>query len=163
VIRPAVSGDERAIAEVHVRTWQGAYRHVFPAEQLDAMSVERRVEVWAEILADAELGVFVAEREGNVVGFSSVGASRDVGGEGELYGIYVLPAEWGSGAGGALMEAALDALRGYGYERATLWVLDDNPRARAFYEKHGWRPDGETKRGTHLGVETDEVRYRVSL
>jgi hypothetical protein len=42
-------------------------------------------------------------------------------------------------------------------------VLDDNPRARRFYEKHGWSPDGATKTGRDLGINTAEVRNRISL
>jgi RimJ/RimL family protein N-acetyltransferase len=60
------------------------------------------------------------------------------------------------------MVAGLGELHAH-YAAAVLWVLDDNPRARRFYEKHGWSPDGATKTGRHLGVDTAEVRYRISL
>jgi hypothetical protein len=42
-------------------------------------------------------------------------------------------------------------------------VLDDNPRARRFYEREGWAPDGRTKREELLDVEITEVRYRRVL
>ena len=60
------------------------------------------------------------------------------------------------------MEAGLDYLRGE-FSEAILWVLQDNPRARRFYERHGWTLDGASKRSRHLGVDVDEVRYRIRL
>ena len=44
-----------------------------------------------------------------------------------------------------------------------LYVLDDNPRARRFYEREGWAVDGGTKREELLDVEITEVRYRRVL
>jgi ribosomal protein S18 acetylase RimI-like enzyme len=162
VIRRATVEDARGIAEVHIRTWQEAYRHVFPAAELDGLDVGERDERWRHNLADPDVPTFVADEDNAVVGFVTVGPSRDPDCDGELYGIYVAPEAWGSGAGAALMVAGLGELHAH-YAAAVLWVLDDNPRARRFYEKHGWSPDGATKTGRHLGVDTAEVRYRISL
>jgi RimJ/RimL family protein N-acetyltransferase len=161
VIRRARVEDAPAIADLHVRSWQAAYRHVFPAERLDAMDAAERVERWEQNVVDADVPVFVADQQG-VVGFVAVGPSRDPDCDGELWGIYLAPEAWGSGAGGALMEAGLEYLRA-NFREAILWVLRDNPRARRFYEKHGWSADGREKRGRHLGVDTDEVRYHIDL
>jgi RimJ/RimL family protein N-acetyltransferase len=161
VIRRARVEDAPAIADLHVRSWQAAYRHVFPAERLDAMDAAERVERWEQNVVDADVPVFVADQQG-VVGFVAVGPSRDPDCDGELWGIYLAPEAWGSGAGGALMEAGLMYLRA-NFREAILWVLRDNPRARRFYEKHGWSADGREKRGHHLGVDTDEVRYHIDL
>jgi GNAT superfamily N-acetyltransferase len=61
------------------------------------------------------------------------------------------------------MEDALERLRGRGFHDAVLWVLEDNPRTRRFYEKHGWRPDGGAKREAFLETEVPLVRYRIQL
>jgi RimJ/RimL family protein N-acetyltransferase len=50
-----------------------------------------------------------------------------------------------------------------GYGEAVLWVLEDNPRARRFYERTGWSLDGGVKDDSHLGVSVTEVRYRIRL
>ena len=151
------------VAAVHVRTWQAAYEGVFGAERLAVLDEQlpRRVERWERILRD-EGGVWVAEDEGQVVGFVSIGPERDDPALGELYAIYVLPQAWGSGAGAALMREAVAGLREAFDGDAVLWVLEDNPRARRFYEREGWRLDGGRKRDTFLGVEVGEVRYRLS-
>jgi ribosomal protein S18 acetylase RimI-like enzyme len=59
--------------------------------------------------------------------------------------LYLLAAAQGSGAGSALLDAVLDE-----DEPAVLWVADPNPRAQAFYRRHGFRPDGIEK--TESGV-----------
>jgi GNAT superfamily N-acetyltransferase len=164
VVRPATLADAEAIARVHVRTWQGAYGHVFPAHRLASISLERRAELWRSALPGAPAAL-VAEVDDEVVAFASVGPSNDADGDGvgELYAIYVEPEHWDTGVGRELAAAADDALRALGFGEATLWVLEDNPRARRFYEAGGWRVDGTTRTGTHLGVETTEVRYRKAL
>jgi len=143
---------------VHVRTWQAAYEHVFGAERLAAIDHTRRRTLAERAIASGN--VAVAEENGKVVGFVSVGPSTDVDGEGELFAIYVLPEAWGSGAGAGLMAAARDALRER-YATSILWVLEDNPRARRFYEREGWALDGGRKEDELLGVAVAEVRYRI--
>lgn len=161
LVRPARRDDAAAIADIHVETWQAAYEHVFGAERLAGIG-DRRAQ-WDERLAEARPGsqTFVAEDAGRVRGFVSVGDSRDEPGKGELYAIYVLPEAWGSGAGPALMSTALEELRGY--SSATLWVLEDNPRARRFYEREGWILDGGRREEEILGVTVAEVRYRTTF
>ena len=159
-IRLANGTDAESIAGVQERGWQAAYRHVFPVEQLDRggfIFVSR----WRERLLRPPRGwsTFVAERDGAVVGFASVGPSRDEPGIGELYAIYVDPDAWSTGAGRALIEQAEEQLRSE-YAVATLWVLEDNPRARSFYERGGWTPDGARKAEERWGVRAPEVRYR---
>jgi GNAT superfamily N-acetyltransferase len=163
-VRRARPEDAAEVAEVHLRTWQAAYEHVFGAERLAELDPERRLHAWERTLAEhPDEAVFLAEQEGRVVAFASVGPSRDEPDEGELYAIYALPSAWGGGAGPALMRESLAALRGLGYRAATLWVLEDNPRARRFYEREGWKLDGTRREGEHLGVATVEVRYRIVL
>ena len=51
-----------------------------------------------------------------------------------------------------------------GFAEAVLWVLDDNPRARAFYERHGWLPTGiESDYDVHCELRVPEVEYHKAL
>lgn len=166
-IRKARPADAVAIAGVHTTTWQQAYAHVFPRDALASLDVESRTELWRRTLEQPppRPAIFLAERHGEVVGFASAGSARrdDERGLGELFAIYVLPLAWGSGAADGLMTAVLAALAERGFAEAILWVLEDNPRARRFYERWGWRLDGGRQRDTFLGVEVDEVRYRIDV
>ena len=42
----------------------------------------------------------------------------------------------------------------------SLWVLADNERARRFYKRHGFEPDGVEKIEEIGGKPLTEVRYR---
>lgn len=167
-VRPAILEDAQAIAEVHVKSWQGAYRGLLPHEYLAGLSVERRTQMWTRILSDSTLDVFVAlDNDAKVVGFASLQASRDddaSDGTGEVTAIYVLPDYWGQGYGRALMDAALARAREMGFRAVTLWVLSSNARAKSFYEKAGFTTDGTEKTDTVGGsIELHEVRYRIEL
>lgn len=168
-VRRARLGDERAIAEVHVRTWQVAYRGQIPDVVLDGLSVERRTRAWSQIIAESSppaSGAFVLEEHGEVHGFAHVAPSRDEDADdnvGELTAIYVAPEFWGSGGSYLLLERALAGLREAGFSAATLWVLDTNLRATRFYESASWTPDGAVKADKREGYELHEIRYRHAL
>jgi ribosomal protein S18 acetylase RimI-like enzyme len=108
-------------------------------------------------------GSLVAAEGAKVVGFSSFGAARGEEEVGELFTIYVLPESWGLGVGRALMRETLARLRRHDYAEAVLWVLEDNPRTRRFYERAGWHADGGVLDGEWLGTAVPEVRYRIDL
>ena len=163
-VRRARLEDARAIARVHAETWREAYEHVFGSERLASVSTDARLGQWERILAAGQSDVFVAVDDGDgIVGFVSTGDSRDADAEAELFAIYVLPEAWGTGAGSALMRAGIEAMRLRASGDAVLWVLDDNPRARRFYEREGWALDGERKEDEYLGLRVAEVRYRIAL
>jgi ribosomal protein S18 acetylase RimI-like enzyme len=159
-VRRARLEDARRLAEVHVETWRATYTDVMPREVLDGLSVDEREGLWREWIPHPETEVFVAELDGEVVGFVSVGPCWNSPAMGELYAIYVVPRAHGSGAGPALMDAAVAAL-GRRWNVAILWVATENPRARRFYERHGWVADGE-RVDSIAGASVPETRYRLS-
>jgi GNAT superfamily N-acetyltransferase len=167
VVREGVPGDERGIAHVRGRTWRAAYAHVFTSEQLETISEDDDAEGWGRALREPppRATTFVATRDDLIVGFAGLRSARsekdpDLG---ELVAIYVLPVEWGAGVGRALMARVLTRLRESGFTEAILWVLEDNPRTRRFYERAGWHADGGVKEEEWLGTVVREVRYRISL
>lgn len=176
VVRRAMPCDADALGAIHVRSWQQGYSGVIPADHLAAMSVEQRQQRWQRILdSPAEFSErpdvapadnLVAETAGVVVGFTTVGASRDDGagaGTGEVYSIYVDPAVWGAGAGRLLMAAGLQRLRERGCTEATLWVLEGNARARRFYERFGFVADGTAANFSREDWTRREIRCRHAL
>ena len=159
-VRRATSDDARAIAEVHVDTWRATYTDVMPKSVLDGLDVTTRERGWRRFIERGD-AVFVAERDGRVVGFVNVGPCSDDA-VGELYAIYVRPEAWGTGAGLALMNAAVERLA-RDWDEAVLWVAEENPRARRFYELCGWRADGGRKIDEPApGAVVAEIRYRLS-
>lgn len=158
-IRPASPVDALAIETIRVHGWRTAYRHVYPVAELDGLPIDP--ERWRARLHVPPPGwtTVVCEDGERVVGFASSGPSRDEDEIGELYAIYVDPDAWSTGAGRALMTTAEERLAA-AYDAALLWVLEENPRARRFYERAGWAPDGTRKAELRLGVRAAEVRYR---
>ena len=115
MIRPGTADDAEGVARVQVETWQSAYAHALPSEQLEALSLEEAFERhrrWPP--------TFVADDGGQIVGFVSVGSSRDPGTYGELFAIYVHPEQWGTGVGRELIEAGEEELRRLGHREALL-------------------------------------------
>ncbi len=107
----------------------------------------------------------MATVDDEVVGFALVGPAGESqnDGVGELYAINVDPDHWGTGAGVALIDAAVDALQASGFTSAVLWVHPDNRRARAFYARRGWIDDGVDRQHEVLGVEVPETRLSLAF
>jgi ribosomal protein S18 acetylase RimI-like enzyme len=109
--------------------------------------------------------MLLAEEEaggGELLGLTACGESRDPDAEpeaGEVWTFFVAPGQWRRGVGRALMAAALADLAARGYAEATVWSFAANERANAFYEAHGFRPDG-AKRREEAWADILEVRYR---
>jgi GNAT superfamily N-acetyltransferase len=167
IVREAIAADADAIGRVQVETWRAAYTGLMPDETVASFDVEARQRMWREGLAREPRpgsATFVAELDGEVVGFASVGRSRDeeAENEGELYAIYLLPACWSRGIGRALLERAEESMRTFGFARALLWVLEGNERGERFYRAAGWTPDGR-KEDEFQGAQVEEVRYRKVL
>ncbi|MBJ2285959.1 GNAT family N-acetyltransferase [Pseudomonas haemolytica] len=170
MIRRALPTDAQAIAQVHISSWQAAYRDLMPAQFLSALqaTLAQREANWMRSIASGESNVWVAEVDLQVVGWISVGACRDAdaagGNTGEVMAIYVLAGFWQSGVGLALWEAGLQDLMAQGYKRLTLWVLVGNERAIRFYRRAGCVEDAGTERNLERGgVPLVEVRYGVPL
>lgn len=167
MIRHARPGDAAGIADIHVRTWQSAYRELLPDDALDAMTPEQRRPMWERLLAALPVGhgVLVAEIDGTVVGFCSFGPRGEAAtsDELELFTIYVNPAAQRAGVGTALLHEAEAAMRNAGARTASLWVLDGNEQAQRFYQKHGWSLDTRQQEDTLFGVAVRELGYTKDL
>jgi GNAT superfamily N-acetyltransferase len=162
-IRPACLADAEQLAEVHVRSWQAAYRGLLPDDFLDRLDIDARAEPWRKRLGrqQAPTTTTVAVVAGRLVGFASVCPSRDDDLSPadwlELNTIYLVPSAWGTGVGSRLLRTVLEEGRQY-----FLWVFTANHRARAFYRKAGFVPDGASRPITIETTTLPEVRYRRS-
>lgn len=143
ILREPALPDAPRIAELHVATWREAYSHLLPVDFFSEEHTRSRHQMWNHILgnARAEWSIRIAERNGQIIGFSFVGPSFEAEGEDvprdrQLFSIYVAADYYGAGVGQALLEATA------GDGPAMLWVAKDNPRAVAFYLRNGFNFDG---------------------
>src|SRR4030095_12144759 len=132
-VRKATAQDAFAIAFVHVRSWQAAYRGHMPDEFLDGLDVEKRANMWRKLAQDPAKIILVAEdQNANIAGFAALGPSRDPNADpttAEVSAIYVHPDQWAKGIGRALLSASLNEIRKREFDQITLWVLEANKRA----------------------------------
>jgi len=71
-------------------------------------------------------------------------SSPDLAAWGELVSLYSHPDHWGEGCASIVTEEILRRFRETGYPGCFLYVLQENDRARRFYEKHGFAWDGHS-------------------
>ncbi|MFF0624268.1 GNAT family N-acetyltransferase [Streptomyces sp. NPDC004296] len=182
--------DVDAVSAVRVSGWQAAYRGLMPQAYLDAMSVAEDARKRREWFARRrpEAWELVAERAGEVIGWLAAGPARDADltreavptGDAELpseerestadrrpaaelMALYVAPALLGTGIGRALLDTGTARARARGYGALYLWVVHGNARARRFYERAGFAPDGAQEAYDVGGWRVPELRYRRTL
>ena len=167
-IRRAKYTDIEQIAKIHVETWQDAYKGLMPAELLDNLSIDQKIKLWESLLSsdNKDTIVFVATEGESIIGFTSIGKSRDPEATeeiGEIYTIYVDHNHYRKAAGKLLLDAVQVELKELGFSKATLWVLETNIQGRNFYEKNGWQITEGKKTEERNGYKLDEVKYKKIL
>ena len=132
--------DAEEITRLHRRAAQTGFAHIFPPEA-PPPPFEDDLALWQFALGpDAEQGrkAHTVRLDGRIAGVVLAGPDPDDPPVGHLSRIYVDPTMWDAGVGTALHHAAIADLAGRGFATATLWVLEDNVRARRWYERLGW-------------------------
>jgi GNAT superfamily N-acetyltransferase len=136
-IRDARPDEAQLLATVQELASVAALGHIFPPE---LFPYPRRAirERWINAIDDPGRRTLIAVSEDEPVGAACVRAEW-------LDGLYVVPERWGTGLAVELHDRALELVRELGSKRCHLWVLEDNSRARRFYERRGWQENGETR------------------
>jgi GNAT superfamily N-acetyltransferase len=165
-LRIARPGDELGVATVHVSSWQVGYRGLMAEEFLDGLRPEDRIGRYSfsgSSLTDPT--TFGAELGNRICGFATIGACRDADrpADGELFALYVDPADWSTGVGGALLTKACDVMGDRGFTRAVLWMLAGNDRTERFYLSRGWRSEGAERDEDIWGVDAHVLRLEREL
>jgi GNAT superfamily N-acetyltransferase len=120
-----------------------AYAHVFPPARYPFPADAVR-ETWRSLVGDHDRRhqLFVAELDGELAGAVVAKA-------GSLEHLFVMPRYWGTGVADALHDSAVAVSRGAGCGACQLEVLEENRRARRFYERHGWVRDERRRIADH--------------
>ncbi|MCL2517227.1 MAG: GNAT family N-acetyltransferase [Oscillospiraceae bacterium] len=147
----------------HIACWQMAYKDIIPDDYLKNMpkEIEQRTEKLRKRINELSDSPFHSVKlENKMIGILSFGKSRDEdkSDAGEVYAIYLLADFWDKGYGRQMMNYAVAALKNNGYHEIIVWVLEENNRARRFYEKCDFSFDG-TKKELQIGKTLIEVRY----
>jgi len=141
---------------VHWQTWRESYDDLLPPEFQETMTLDR-CRFFSQKYPENTL---IAMDGKKVVGFISYGNYHDETIQaGEIIALYVLKDYYGKGVSKQLMHAAFVALDQF--SEIYLWVLKDNKRAIAFYQKMGFTLDGQEKI-RELGKPVKELRMMCS-
>lgn len=142
------------ISNVYEQSWRYAYKGIIPQSYLDRIPVGQ----WAR---QDERHTLVAVEDNRIIGTSSFSKSRFSKYEdyGEIISIYFLPEYIGRGYGVSLLHRATEELEKLGYGCILLWVLQDNHKARRFYEKNGFVRSSEEKLANIGGKDLKEIMY----
>lgn len=158
-IREAIPSDAEKCAGIHMRSWVFAYGNCVPMSFIEQNNA-RRPEMWHRLLENNDAAHYVITDDGNVIGFLTINPPRDGDLSDDIYelrGLYLDPDYVGKGFGKQAMDWVKKEVLSRGYKAVSLWVLDENYRAKAFYEKSGFKADGKIKE-SGLGS-TKEERY----
>jgi GNAT superfamily N-acetyltransferase len=149
IIRPAELADVQSGAACHVACWLEAYAELVEPERLAALTgdLEAKVAMWRNAISRGGPLLIAVDGE-TVIGFIAAGPDQEPGmaADLQLRVMNVRRAYWGTGVAQRLYDEAV------GDRDAYLWVMRDNARARAFYARNGFLPDGTTKTDPDFGV-----------
>lgn len=157
-IRYITPADDRmAISRIYEESWKCAYKGMIPQDYLDSITEGR----WVSGFDNPGWKTLVCMDGDRAVGTSSFCKSRferfcDWG---EVVSIYFLPDYMGKGYGKILMQCVVSELKKQGYKDIFLWVLEENMRARHFYEQIGFSPTDDFLNDNIGGKALREIRY----
>ena len=169
LIRPYAQTDASAVALVHVQTWQQAYAGIIDDDILNALEIDAYKKRWQEgyerYRDDPTRGTLVAVTNNEIFGFLSYGPARDENSAitTEIYALNILKPYWGIGVGHTLFSEACRKLKAMKARETYLWVLQDNHRAKAAYQRWNGKHTGITKMITIGGQQLTEERFDFNL
>jgi ribosomal protein S18 acetylase RimI-like enzyme len=156
-IREAILEEAEAIASIHVKSWQIAYRGILEQSFLDNLNLEDNINRRKKTLSDGQGIHLVVTYNGTIIGFSDGNEARlekltqnglkKLNGKiGEIKTLYIVQEYQARGIGKALFQEMIQRLKRNGFSPIILWVLADNVKAIKFYKAQG-------------GVKIDEEYY----
>lgn len=152
-LREATLADLGSIVDLHSRS-RAAYYGAggLSPDVVRNPTTERAQRIgWTSAIRSVQKRVLCAIVEEEVVGIAAMGPplaeNEDRRSVGQLYQIHVVPERWSSGIGSMLHSAFVAYLTEASLRSGLLEVWERNTRARSFYERLGWRPDGGSRPG----------------
>lgn len=145
------------VSNVYEKSWKSAYKDIIPQDYLDSIPVGQ----WAKNVNKSDRYNLVATENGHIIGTCGFCRSRwkKYSGYGEIVSLYFLPEYTGNGFGKIMLDKAITELKKLDFENILLWVLEDNFKARKFYEKYGFTFTGDYMNDVIGGKEVREMMY----
>ena len=164
--RNADAADAAALAELGASTFTHTFGHLYQPDDLELFLQNHSPENWDKELNDPAFEVRVAESGGKLVGYVKLGPPHlpfePRGEAAELRQLYVVENMKGQGVADELMRWVIERARDQRADYLYLSVFTENHRARRFYEKYEFEPEGTY--AFMVGTHADEdVVMRLKL
>ena len=144
--RTAGPNDAAALAELGARTFIDTFGHLYQPDDLAIFLTSHTPEAWAKELTDPAFSVRVAEDRGAMIGYTKLGPPHlpfePRGEAAELRQLYITEAFKGAGVAQTLIDWVIEQAHDRRADYLYLSVFTENHRARRFYEKLGFEPEG---------------------
>jgi len=141
LLRPASTSDVPAIIDMQEVAAVAGLSHLFPQDEYpfprEAIAAD-----WVSEIGRPDVDVFVHSRGDRILAFAALRAD-------ELLHFGTALDTWGSGLAASVNDELLAKLTAAGHGSAWLRVFEENPRARRFYEKMGWRRTPQVSYGDY--------------
>lgn len=149
------------ISNIYENSWKYTYKDIIPKDYLNSIPTGQ----WANNINKSNRNNLVLIEDGMLIGTAGFGKSRweQYSDYGEIVSIYFLPEYIGKGYGRLLLNRCIEELKQCGFHKVLLWVLEENRRARDFYENNGFVCSEVFMDDNIGGKDLREVMYFMDL
>ncbi len=165
-IKKADISDIQTLAEIHSVSMITAFGRLFSEEiVLEFFGLQRRLRGFSKEIEKGSPVNYLVYDELEPIGVLSYGTSRHIkvdSGTIELWRVYFLPGYWGQGAAKPAVDLILADIKAGGFKRVILWAMEENLRARRFYEKYGFSKTDKIL-DAELGRPIRDIMYEIYL
>ena len=136
-IRLVDKKDLQAISEMYVENWKATYVGLVNQEYLDNMNVPWAMDKWSKFIECEEQGIFVADKEGKVMGFGAFRPSDHLEDSMFLDALHVSKDARDLGIGSMLIKAIGQKAIQEGFSKMNISIVSGNEHARRLYVNRG--------------------------
>jgi len=140
-IRKVKIGDEKVLAYIQTESWKAAFHSILSKEDLNKYTNIDEAEDMYKMLLDNGIGhgyILSVDGTPHCIAYWNKSREEEMKDHAELICIHSLSGNWGKGYGSMMLEYILQEMKDAGFNKAMLWVFEENARARSFYEKYGF-------------------------
>ena len=159
-IRKALPEDAYEYALCRISCHQSAYKGIMPDDYLSNLSTEAdkfAARFQKDFSTPGTCEFFCVNHSEKMVGFLIIDTA-----DCEIWAIYLTEEFRGMGCGKQILDFAVERLLPVSKGEISLWVLEENHKARRFYEKHGLAFNG-VKREMHYGKALTALKYVLNV
>ena len=153
-IRVAGVADASAVGKVHSEAWKSAYRGVFPDRYINSDTASKRTDEFLDSIKDDKYTYYLLQESNQTAGIVKTHAEEN---SLEIESFYILNEYRGKGLGSQFIDFIKNSVKP---ECIFLWCLEDNSKARHFYENNGFVMTGDS-RMINRGTELKQIRYNL--